>query len=73
MHHSLISSHGSIIVSMQHIAPHDQYDRFAKLLVASNYLLPSAHVMQNDVLAYCLLMHPISAVRNFFSIDDEGK
>ena len=48
---------------MQSIAPHDQYDHFSELLAATNYLLPSAHAVQKNILTYCLLMHPILVIK----------
>lgn len=53
-----------IHVSKNSIKPHDQYERFAELLTLANYLLPSAHIVQKCILEYCLLIHPIVAIKS---------
>lgn len=63
MNSNIISGHNSIMVQKQSIILHDHYDHFAKLLAITDYLLPSAHSVQKNVLAYCLLMHPVLVIK----------
>lgn len=63
MNSNISSGHNSIMVQKQSIILHDHYDHFAELLAISDYLLPSAHSVQKNVLAYCLLMHPMLVIK----------